>query len=78
MTLFESLPPSYEYLITAMETMSMKKLLVEYVTSLLMDEMTSRIEKDTLGDDVTMVTHHSKSIYTQGHKDIIQLWQTRL
>ena len=31
MTLFESLPTSYEYLITALETMPIKELIIEYV-----------------------------------------------
>ena len=39
MTLFKSLPMSFEYLITIMETMSMKELKIDYVMARLMHEM---------------------------------------
>jgi len=70
MTLFESLSPSYEYLIIAMETMPMKELTMEYVISRLIDEMTKRKEKNIQGGDLGMVTYHSKggNLYTR--KDI--------
>ena len=44
--LLESLPTSFEYLITTMKTMSMKKLGMDYVTTRLMYEMLKRKKKE--------------------------------
>ena len=46
MTLLESLPTSYEYLITALETRPMKELTLEFVTARLMHEVSKRKEKE--------------------------------
>ncbi len=46
MTLLESLPPSYEHLITALETLPMQDLTMEFVTARLMHEVSKRREKD--------------------------------
>ena len=61
MTLLESLPASYEFLITALETMPMKELTMEYVTARLMHEMSKRKEKEPQGEDVAMVARQSKA-----------------
>ena len=45
MTLLERLPPLYKYLITILEMMSMKELIIEYITSRSMHEMSKRKEK---------------------------------
>ncbi len=50
MTLLESLPPSYEYLITALETLPMQDLTMEFVTARLMHEVSKRKEKEPQGD----------------------------
>ena len=42
MTLLESLSASYEYLITALETMLMKELMMKYVMTSFMHEMSKR------------------------------------
>ena len=60
MTLLESLPASFEYLITAMETMPMKELTMDYVTMRLMHEMSKRKEKEPQGEDVAMVLRQNK------------------
>ncbi len=39
MTLLESLPPSYEYLMTALESLPMQDLTMEFVTARLMHEV---------------------------------------
>lgn len=44
MTLFKSLPKLYEYLITAMETMSMKAIMMDYAMTRLMHEMSMHQE----------------------------------
>ncbi len=56
MTLLESLPPSYKYLITALETLPMQDLTMEYVTARLMHEVSKRKEKEPQGDDATLVS----------------------
>ena len=45
MILLESLPTSFEYLITAMKLMPMKELMMNYVTTCLMHEMSKLKEK---------------------------------
>ena len=72
MTLLDSLPTSYEHLITALETRPMKELTLEFVTARLMHEVTKRKEKEPQGDEAAMVTRYAK-----GAKGIFQLWQTR-
>ena len=46
MTLLESLPVSFEELMTAIETIPMKDLTMDYVTMRLMHEMLKRKEKE--------------------------------
>ena len=45
MTLLENLPPSYKYLITALDTVSMTESIMEYVTTRLLHEMLKRKER---------------------------------
>ncbi len=79
MTLLESLPPSYEYLITALETLPMQDLTMEFVTTRLIHEVSKRREKEPQGEDAAMVSMQGKggTIYTQRHQDMLLLWQTR-
>ena len=44
MMLLESLPPSYEYLIVAMESSPIQELTLDYVTSRLLHELSRRKE----------------------------------
>ena len=60
MTLLDSLPPSYEYLITALETLAMKDLTIEYVTAGLMHEVSKRKEKEPQGDDAALMSNQGK------------------
>ena len=60
MTLLESLLASYEYLVTALETMPMKELMMEYMTAQLMHEMSKHNEKEPQDEDVSMVSRQSK------------------
>ncbi len=69
MTLLESLPPSYEYLITTLETLPMQDLTMEFVTARLMHEVSKRKEKEPQGDDATMVSTQGKGGTTSTRKD---------
>jgi hypothetical protein len=69
MTLLESLPPSYEYLITALETLPMQDLTMEFVTARLMHEVSKWREKEPQGDDAAMVSMQGKGGTTSTHKD---------
>ena len=60
MTLLDSLPPTYEHLITALETRPMKELTLEFVTARLMHEVAKRKEKEPQGDDSAMVSRQGK------------------
>ena len=60
MTLLDSLPTSYENLITALETRPMKELTVDFITARLIHEMSKRKEKEHQGDDSAMVTRQGK------------------
>lgn len=56
MILLENLLLSYEYLITALETMSIKELTIEYMMKRLMYERSKKKKKKKpKGDDITMV-----------------------
>lgn len=60
LTLLESLPILFEYLITALETMLIKKLTIIYVTTRLMHEMWKCKEKKPQHEDVAIVFRQSK------------------
>jgi hypothetical protein len=56
MTLLDSLPPSFEHLITALETRPMKELTLDFITARLMYEVSKRKEKKPQGDDAAMLS----------------------
>lgn len=58
MTLLESLSVSYEYLITTIETMPMKKLMIEYVMTRLMYELLKC--KEPHDEDIAMMLRQNK------------------
>ena len=60
MTLLDSLPPSFDYLITALETRPFKELTMEFVTARLVHEESKRKEKEPHGNDSAMVSRHGK------------------
>ncbi len=69
MTLLESLPPSYEYLITALETLPMQDLTREFVTARLMREMSKRRAKEPQGGVVAVVSMQGRGGTTSACKD---------
>lgn len=69
MTLLESLLPSYEHLITALETMSLKEL-ITYVTTSLMHKMSKRKQSESLGDYVAIVLCKGKADKPSWRKDV--------
>jgi hypothetical protein len=70
MTSLESLPPSYEYLITALETLPMQDLTMEFVIARLTHEVSKRKEKDPQGDDAAIVSMQGTGGTTSTRKDI--------
>ena len=88
MTLLESLPTLYEYLITVMKTMSMNELTMNYITTRLMHEMSKRKEKWPQWKDVAMMLWQikdgnsflhqgAKSCFYYGKSDYIALFLTK-
>ncbi len=75
MTLLESLPPSYEYLITALETLPMQAFTMEFVTARLMHEMSKRREKEPQGEDAAMVSTQGRGGTTSTRKDTKIYWK---
>ena len=61
MTLLESLPPSYEYLIVAMESRPISELTLDYVTSRLLHELSRRKENESRGDSAALMAKQSKN-----------------
>ena len=55
MTLSESWPELYEYLITALKTMLTKEPTMDYVMACLMNKILKRKEREPQGEDATMV-----------------------
>ena len=60
MTLPKSLPASYKYLIVAFELIPVKKRTMDYMTARLRHEMSKRREKESQGEDATIVLQQSK------------------
>ena len=60
MTLLQSLPDSFDYLIAALETRPLTELTIEYVTSRLMHEVTKKKEKEVKGEDSALFVHQAK------------------
>lgn len=69
MTLLDSLPPSYEHLIIALETRDMKDLTLEFVTARLMHEVAKRKEKEPQGDDAAMLSRQGKGGSNKNYKE---------
>ena len=61
MTLLDSLPPSFEHLITALETRPRKELTLNFITVCLMHEVSKRKEKEPQGDDAAMLSRQSRA-----------------
>ena len=61
MTLLESLPPLYEYLIVAMESRPICELRLDYVTSRLLHEFSRRKENESCGDSAALMAKQSKN-----------------
>src|SRR5450631_1639278 len=61
MTLLDSLPPSFDHLITALETRPMKELTLDFITARLMHEVSKRKEKEPQGDDAAMLSHQHRA-----------------
>ena len=62
MTLLDSLPPSFDYVITALETRPFKELTMEFVTARLVHEESKKKEKEPHGNDSAMVSRQGKGI----------------
>ena len=60
MTLFDSLPPSFDYQIMAFETRNFKELTMEFVTARLVHEESKGKEKEPHGNNSAMVSRHGK------------------
>ena len=69
MTLLESLPTSYEYLITALETRAMKDLNLEYVTARLMHEVSKRKENETKEGGAALLSRNGNGETSQPRKE---------
>ena len=68
MTLLESLPPSYEYLITALETRPMSELTMEFITARLMHEVSKRKENESQQGGAALFSRHGKGGNLQPRK----------
>ena len=60
MTLLDTLPPSFDYLITALETRPFKELTMEFVTTRLVHEESKRKEKEPHGNNSPMESRQGK------------------
>jgi hypothetical protein len=69
MTLFESFPASFEYLINVLETMPMKELAIDYVMVHLMHETSNLKENKPQGKDAAMVLRPNKGGNSFPHQD---------
>ena len=76
MTLLESLPPSFDNLIIALETLRLEDLTMAFVTARMMHEVTKRKEKESHGDDANDVTRSRELDSTS--KDTHKVVQTML
>ena len=55
-TLLDSLPPSFDHLITALERRPMKEFTFDFITTRLMHEVSKRKEKEPQGDDAAKLS----------------------
>lgn len=56
MTLLDSVLPSLDHLINALETLPMKELIVDFNTARFMHEVSKTKENEPQGDDAAMVS----------------------
>ena len=61
LTLLDSLPPSFDHLITALKTRLMSELTLDFITTRLMHEVSKRKEKELQRDDVTMLSRQART-----------------
>ena len=61
MTLLESLPSLYEYLIVAMESRPIQQLTLDYMTSQLLHELLRHKENESYDDTTTLLSKQSRS-----------------
>jgi hypothetical protein len=79
MTLLESLQASYEYLITALKTMLMKELTIEYVMACLMHKLSKRKEKEPQGGkngNGVVSKQSGRAMFAVRRKNVLLLSQT--
>ena len=69
MTLLQSLPPSFEFLIPALETRPIKELTMEFVTACLMHEVNKRKENESQGEGSALVSRYGKGGNTKAFKE---------
>ena len=69
MTLLESLPPSYEYLITALETRDMKELDMDFITARLVHEVSKRKENETQDGGAALLSRYGQGGSSQQRKE---------
>ena len=76
MTLLDSLPPSFEHLITALEMRPIKELTLDFITTHLMYEVSNRKEKEPQGDNAAMLSHNLERWTTMKgqYPEVLQLW----
>ena len=60
LTLLESLPPSFENLIIALETLRLEDLTMAFVTARMIHEVTKRKEKENHGEDAALFSRQNK------------------
>jgi hypothetical protein len=58
MTLLEILSPSYEHMMTGLETMPIKELTMKYVMTCFIHEMSTRNDKEPQDDDDDIMKLH--------------------
>ena len=68
MTLFESLPASYEYLITALGMMLIKEFMIDYLTACLMHEISKCKQNEYQGGNATMILQKNKGGNSNQHQ----------
>lgn len=60
-TLLKNFPSSYAYLITTLNMMPVIEMIMKYVTTCLMHEMSKKKEREPKRDDVTMILRQDKA-----------------
>lgn len=70
MTLLESLLPSYKHLIVALEMMSIKELIINYMTTSLMHKISKRLQNESSCYDVAIELRKGKTGSPSWRKDV--------